>query len=141
MSDLRELYQEVIIDHGRRPRNFGALQDANHSKEGFNPLCGDKIVLHVREQNNVIEKVQFEGVGCAISIASASLLTETLKGKTRLEVDTIFSAFHQMVMEGPSADTEQTLGKLAVLGGSVRISSACEMRDTRLAYIKCGTCR
>lgn len=117
MSNLRELYQEMIIDHGRHPRNFGVLADANLSKDGFNPLCGDKITLYVREDNHVIEKIQFEGSGCAISMASASLLSETLKGKTRAEAETIFAAFHQMVTEGLTEAAEATLGKLAVLGG------------------------
>lgn len=117
MSGLRELYQEVIIDHGRHPRNFGVLLDANHHKEGFNPLCGDKLMLYVAEKNGVIEKLQFEGSGCAISVASASLMTEVLKGKTRAEVDAIFNDFHQLVTHGHNAEIESRLGKLAVLAG------------------------
>ncbi len=113
-SELRELYQEVIIDHGRHPRNFGALLDANHHKEGFNPLCGDKIIMHVQEKDGVLQKIQFEGCGCAISIASASLMTEILQGKTIKEVDELFAAFHDLVTEGHS---KEVLGKLAVLGG------------------------
>ena len=97
MSALRELYQEVIIDHGRHPRNLGVLPEANRHKEGFNPLCGDKIVLHIQEKNSVIQQLRFEGSGCAISMASASLMTEMLKGKTLSETDELFSAFHQLI--------------------------------------------
>jgi nitrogen fixation protein NifU and related proteins len=111
---LRELYQEVIIDHGRHPRNFGALPEANHHKEGFNPLCGDKIHLYVQEENGVVKKIQFEGCGCAISMASASLMSEVLCGKTIAEITTIFNDFHLLVTEGGATDR---LGKLAVLGG------------------------
>ncbi len=118
MSDLRELYQEVIIDHGRHPRNFGAFPEANHHKEGFNPLCGDKIILHVFEIDGVVKKMMFEGVGCAISMASASLMTEVLMGKTLIEVEEMFSAFHQLVTHTHAADElQEKLGKLAVLGG------------------------
>lgn len=113
-AELRELYQEIIIDHGRHPRNVGAFPEANHHKEGFNPLCGDKICMHVQEQNNVLEKIQFEGSGCAISMASASLLSELLKGKTVEETNELFKAFHELVTEGK---TSETLGKLTVLGG------------------------
>jgi|SRR5579872_3618940 len=113
-AELRELYQEVIIDHGRHPRNFGAFPEANQHKEGFNPLCGDKIFLHVQEKNSVLEKIQFEGCGCAISMASASLMTEALKGKTISEADELFNAFHDWVMEGSRSEK---LGKLTVLGG------------------------
>lgn len=113
-AELRELYQEIIIDHGRHPRNVGKCPDANHHKEGFNPLCGDKICMHIREKNAVLENIQFEGSGCAISMASASLLTEVLKGKTLQETDELFIAFHELVTEGK---VSEKLGKLAVLGG------------------------
>src|SRR5437773_1505047 len=113
-AELRELYQEIIIDHGRRPRNFGALSVANHHATGFNPLCGDKIILHVEEKNGVVEQIQFEGCGCAISMASASLMTETLRGKTLHDIEVMFSAFHLLVTEGQSSEN---LGKLTVLGG------------------------
>jgi len=114
MNELRELYQEIIIDHGRHPRNFGAMTDANHEKEGFNPLCGDKIILHVLEKNGVLEKLQFEGCGCAISMASASLMTEMMKGKTRADMNESIVLFHEMVTGG---ETSEKLGKLAVLAG------------------------
>lgn len=113
-AELRELYQEIIIDHGRHPRNFGALPTANHQAQGYNPLCGDKIIMHVRAANGVVEHIQFEGTGCAISMASASLMSEALRGKTMVEVETMFSEFHQLVTEGQLSDN---LGKLTVLAG------------------------
>jgi len=113
-AELRELYQEIIIDHGRHPRNFGVLPEANHHKEGFNPLCGDKIFMHVQEKNGVLEKIQFEGCGCAISMASASLMTEILRGKNFHEAEELFTAFHDLVTEGSASEK---LGKLAVFGG------------------------
>ncbi len=113
-AELRELYQETIIDHGRHPRNFGVLTDANFHKEGFNPLCGDKILVHVKEKEGVLEKIQFEGCGCAISMASASLMSEVLRGKTVQEAEEIFAAFHELVTEGQHSEK---LGKLLVLGG------------------------
>lgn len=128
MSDLRELYQETIIDHGRHPRNFGCLPEATHRKEGFNPLCGDKIMLHVQEQNGVITKLAFEGSGCAISMASASLMTEVLRGKTLSEIEDIFNAFHELVTHGDHTDMDK-LDKLAVLGGVVEFP----------ARVKCAT--
>lgn len=115
MSDLRELYQEVIIDHGRHPRNFGMLPSANHHKQGFNPLCGDKIILYIQEKSGVIENIMFEGCGCAISMASASLMTETLKGKHLSEIEPFFNAFHELVTHGKIP--EEDLGKLTVLSG------------------------
>lgn len=118
MSELRDLYQEVIIDHGRHPRNFGLLQNANCHKEGFNPLCGDKIIVHAVEKNGCVEKIMFEGSGCAISMASASLMSEFLKEKTLSEIENIFSAFHEIVTHNdPAAETIEKIGKLAVLAG------------------------
>lgn len=118
MSELRELYQEVIIDHGRHPRNFGVLENATKHQEGYNPLCGDKIILYVYENNGVILDLKFDGCGCAISMASASLMTEYLKGKTKEEIHNIFNLFHQWIMnEADSKICQEKLGKLAVLGG------------------------
>jgi nitrogen fixation NifU-like protein len=127
MSALRELYQEMIIDHSRRPRNFGALPEANYRKEGFNPLCGDRVTIHLLEQNNIITKLHFEGCGCAISMASASLMTETLLGKNRGEIETIFQLFHQLVTQGDAPD--ELLGKLTVLAGVAEFP----------ARVKCAT--
>ena len=115
MSDLQELYRELIIDHGRHPRNFGCLADATHTKEGFNPLCGDQLTVYLSEESGTIRQVQFQGVGCAISMASASLMTEILKGKTLPQAESLFEKFHQMVTGKSVEDTD--LGKLTVLAG------------------------
>ncbi len=114
MSDLRELYQDVIIDHGRHPRNIGEMQDATHRQEGFNPLCGDKVKVYIKLHADRVENIQFEGCGCAISMASASLMTEALKEKTLAEVDILFSAYHELVTCGATSDH---LGKLRVMAG------------------------
>jgi nitrogen fixation protein NifU and related proteins len=117
MSDLRELYQEVILDHNRKPRNFGRLEDANHQAEGFNPLCGDRLTLTLKLVNGVIQDVRFEGAGCAISTASASLMTEALKGKTEQEAQALFEGVHALLTADHGADAAAPLGKLAVLSG------------------------
>ena len=115
MSDLRELYQEVIFDHNRNPRNYGALEDANRKAEGFNPLCGDQLTVYMRvNDQGVIEKVSFEGQGCAISTASASIMTEELIGKTAQQAQKIFDSFHDVVTGG---DSDEDIGKLEVLSG------------------------
>jgi nitrogen fixation NifU-like protein len=114
---LRELYQEVIVDHSKNPRHFGVLADANHLKEGFNPLCGDRLTVYVKEKNGVIEALNFTGCGCAISIASASLMAEALQGKTFAEIETIFHDFHQVVTQGHDEELEEKIGKLSVLAG------------------------
>ncbi len=111
---LRQLYQEMIIDHGKQPRNFGVLADANHSKNGHNPLCGDRLTVYLLERDGVVEDVKFEGVGCAISVASASLMTEAIKGKSVAAVEALFQQFHQLLTEGKEDDS---LGKLAVFSG------------------------
>ncbi|HEV2614296.1 MAG TPA: SUF system NifU family Fe-S cluster assembly protein [Gammaproteobacteria bacterium] len=116
MSDLRDLYQEVIIDHNRNPRNFAKLDNSTHEAEGFNPLCGDKLKLYLIIKNNIIEKINFEGSGCAISTASASLMTEHLLGKTVEEAEKIFKLFHDfMITDISTVSTD--LGKLKVLAG------------------------
>jgi nitrogen fixation protein NifU and related proteins len=117
MSDLRELYQEVILDHNKRPRNFGALPGANHRAEGHNPLCGDRLTLHVDVEGGIIRDLRFEGAGCAISRASASLMTDAVKGKPVAEAEQLFEEFHQMVTSGVTGDVEAALGKLAVFCG------------------------
>lgn len=117
MSDLRELYQEVILDHHKRPRNFGTLSAANHHAEGHNPLCGDHIKVHADVENGVIRAVTFEGAGCAISRASASLMTDAVKGKPVAEAEKMFEEFHRMVTSGVDEDVEAALGKLAVFCG------------------------
>ena len=118
MFDLKDLYQEVIVDHNRSPRNFGKLDDASRTAEGFNPLCGDRLRLYLRVENGVIKDASFEGQGCAISKSSASLLTATVKGKTIEDAETIFSRFHELVTSDiKSAPDTKALGKLAVFAG------------------------
>src|SRR5437868_6899468 len=104
MGDLKELYQEVILDHNRAPRNFGTLPDANRSALGHNPLCGDQLTLYVHLAGDVIEKIAFQGKGCAISKASASLMTDALKGKTTSDAERLFSRFHEVLT--PPADAK-----------------------------------
>lgn len=117
MSDLRELYQEVILDHHKRPRNFGPLAAANHNADGHNPLCGDRLTVHVDVADGVIRGVSFEGAGCAISRASASLMTDAVKGKSVAEAERLFEEFRQMVTSGVDQAVEESLGKLTVFCG------------------------
>ncbi len=119
MSDLRDLYQEVIFDHYRQPRNRGVLPHANHKAEGYNPLCGDRITLYLIVEDGVVKDARFEGAGCAIATASASMMTEALKGRTEAEADALFGRFHAMVMTpaGQPLPDDPALGKLATLSG------------------------
>lgn len=116
MSELTDLYQEVILDHNRRPRNFRTIDEATRTQEGYNPLCGDRLTVYVTLDGDRISDVAFQGSGCAISKASASLMTEALKGKTVDDARALFERFHAMVTssgDAPAAD----LGKLSVLSG------------------------
>lgn len=117
MSDLRELYQEVILDHCRAPRNTGTLPDAHHRAEGHNPLCGDRLVVTLLLDEDVIRDVRFQGSGCAISTASASTMTEAIKGQDLGQVEAIFGAFHAMVMGRDDEAEGVKLGKLAAFAG------------------------
>lgn len=112
---LRELYQEIIVDHGKQPRNFGVLDHASHTQAGHNPLCGDKLKLYVLERDGIVIDARFEGAGCAISVASASLMTEMVKGKSLSDIEKLFHHFHRLVTEGSEPD--ESLGKLAVFSG------------------------
>jgi nitrogen fixation NifU-like protein len=116
MSELTDLYQEVILDHNRRPRNFRAMEGASRTQEGYNPLCGDRLTLYVRLDGDRIGDVSFQGTGCAISKASASLMTDAVKGKTVEEARAIFDRFHEMVTSSPESAVPE-IGKLAVLAG------------------------
>lgn len=111
---LRELYQEIIIDHGKQPRNFGTLSQPTYSHSGHNPLCGDKLQLYVQSNNDVVTDLKFEGAGCAISMASASLMSEAVKGKTVGEIEHLFSRFHDLVTQGTE---NEDMGKLTVFSG------------------------
>jgi nitrogen fixation NifU-like protein len=118
MSELTDLYQEVILDHGKKPRNFGPLDGATASAEGLNPLCGDHLVLQVKVADGKVLEARFTGTGCAISRASASVMTGLVKGKTAAEVEAMFQVFHALVTGGPGAHPDlEALGKLAVFGG------------------------
>lgn len=119
MSDLRDLYQEVILDHNKRPRNFGVLTPADHHVDGHNPLCGDRLTVYLRLEGDRIADVSFVGTGCAISKASASMMTDSVKGRTVAEADALFTSFHDMITAPPdaAAAAAATLGKLAVFSG------------------------
>ncbi|HJY82788.1 MAG TPA: SUF system NifU family Fe-S cluster assembly protein [Candidatus Binatia bacterium] len=130
MSDLRELYQEVILDHNKRPRNFQKLEGANRTAEGYNPLCGDQITVYLRLEDDVIKDISFQGSGCAISKASASLMTTSVKGKTQAEAEVLFDGVHTMLTgERDTTVDPHELGKLAVLSG------VCEFP----ARVKCAS--
>ena len=114
--DLKELYRDVILDHNRKPRNFGHLENADSQAEGHNPLCGDHLRLSVRMDGERIEDIRFEGKGCAISTASASLMTEAVKGRDRAAVRALFDQVHALLTQ-PGAAPDGSLGKLAALSG------------------------
>ncbi|MDE0214780.1 MAG: SUF system NifU family Fe-S cluster assembly protein [Deltaproteobacteria bacterium] len=130
MSDLRDLYQELILDHNRRPRNFGPLAGANRSARGVNPLCGDKVAVHLHVEGDRVTEVSFEGTGCAISIASASVMTESLKARSCDDARAMFERFHQMVAaDDGGGNNGAGMGKLAAFAG---------VRDYP-ARVKCAT--
>jgi len=117
MPELRELYQELILDHSKKPRNYREMPNANRKVEGFNPLCGDHFTVYLDLENDIVRDVSFQGSGCALSKASASMMTQALKGKTKADAEQLFERFHDMVTgKFPGADPEQ-LGKLAVFSG------------------------
>ena len=117
-SELRDLYQEVVIDHSKQPRNFRKVEGATRTAEGFNPLCGDQLTLYVKLANGVIEDIGFQGTGCAISKASASLMTAALKGKKQDEALALFKRVHVLLTDGPNGEVKpEEVGKLAALSG------------------------
>jgi nitrogen fixation NifU-like protein len=123
MSELRELYQEVILDHHKKPRNYRPLENASATVEGYNPLCGDRVTVYVRLADGIVKDISFQGSGCAISTASASMMTESLKGKTLAEAEALFKSFRQLVTGAPDPNAGEEpaevpgLGKLAVFSG------------------------
>jgi nitrogen fixation NifU-like protein len=129
MLDVKDLYQEIIVDHNRAPRNFGALPQADRVLEGYNPLCGDRLRLYVKMSGDRIVDIRFDGSGCAISVASASLMTEAMKGKSMDEAKRLFESFHDLVTGGKAPVDATRLGKLAALAG---------VRDYP-ARVKCAT--
>ena len=127
--DLKDLYRDVIVDHNRNPRNFGKLDPVDSSADGHNPLCGDRLTIHLRLDGDRVADVSFEGSGCAISVASASLLTEAVKGKTRAEIEAIYHDVHDLLTRSDSSVDPGRMGKLAALQG---------VRDFP-ARVKCAT--
>jgi len=139
MSDLTELYQEVILDHTKSPRNFGNLEKATHIAEGHNPLCGDQVIVFLEMVDGWIKNIRFEGKGCAISTASASMMTEVLKGKSPEEIYSTFELFHDLVTGKPTPKVDE-LGKLAAFAGvaafPVRVKCATLAWHTVKAALK-----
>jgi len=130
MSELSELYQQVILDHNKKPRNFHRLENANRSAEGHNPLCGDQLSVYLHVEDDQVKEVSFEGSGCAISKASASMMTQAVKGKTKQEAETLFHEFHRMATGDLDEENEPNhLGKLMIFAG---------VRDFP-ARVKCAT--
>lgn len=118
MSELSELYQQVILDHNKKPRNFHKLANANRSAEGYNPLCGDQLHIYLQLEDNQVKDISFEGSGCAIFKASASMMTQAVKGKTRTESEELFEEFHRLVTGHLDEETEDNhLGKLKIFAG------------------------
>jgi nitrogen fixation protein NifU and related proteins len=140
MADLRELYQEIILEHSKQPRNYRALPGAQHKAEGYNPLCGDHFTVYVSVDGDTIRDVSFEGSGCAISKASASMMTQTLKGKSRPEAEKIFERFHKLVTGRAESNGGESLGKLAAFSGvsefPVRVKCATLAWHTLQAALK-----
>ncbi len=130
MSELRDLYQELILDHSRRPRNRRRMDDADRRAEGYNPLCGDHVTIFLKLDGDIVKEATFEGTGCAISTASASMMTESLKGKTLSEAKELFRKFHHLVTGDPvETSSGPGLGKLEVFSG------VCQYP----ARVKCAT--
>ena len=118
MSELSELYQQVILDHNKKPRNFRKLETANHTAEGYNPLCGDHLTVYMNVEGDVVTDVGFEGSGCAISKASASMMTQAVKGKSKEQAEALFKEFHSMVTGDLDEETEDnSLGNLKIFAG------------------------
>jgi nitrogen fixation NifU-like protein len=118
MSELSELYQQVILDHNKKPRNFRKLETANHSAEGFNPLCGDQLTVYLNLEDDAVKEISFEGSGCAISKAAASMMTQAVKGKSKQQAEQLFNEFHAMVTGTLNEETtENGLGNLKIFSG------------------------
>ena len=118
MSELSELYQQVILDHNKKPRNFRKLENANHTAEGYNPLCGDQLTVYLALENDLVKEVGFEGSGCAISKAAASMMTQAVKGKSKQQAEDLFQEFHSMVTGELNEEMEEnSLGNLKIFAG------------------------
>jgi len=129
MLDIQDLYQEMILDHNRSPRNYRVIEQADYSAEGYNPLCGDRVTVFINLDGDVVKEVTFQGSGCAISTASASLMTQSLKGKTLTEAKTLFEQFHGMLTASEEGAIGSCLGKLEVFSGVCKYP----------ARVKCAT--
>ncbi len=138
MSELRDLYQDVILEHSKAPRNYRELPAANHKAEGFNPLCGDRFTIYVTTEGDSIRDITFQGSGCAISKASASMMTQSLKGKSRAEAAKIFERFHNLVTGQQSSNGDDGAGQIDRLFRRLRVSRSREMRDASVAYAAGG---
>src|SRR5690242_6605629 len=136
--DLKDLYRDVIVDHNRAPRNFRKLPDATRMLEGFNPLCGDKLTVYLKLDGDRIADLSFEGSGCAISVASASLMTERLKGKTRAEAERLFESVHDLVTREDAAMDPELLGKLSALSGVREYPSRVKCASLCWHTLKCA---
>ena len=133
MPDLQDLYNQVILDHYRKPRNFCRLERANRQAEGLNPFCGDTLTVFLLLEEGVLQDISFVGTGCAISIASASIMTESLKGKTEAETKIAFERFHKLVANSSETETGSSgPGRLGSLFDSARVSCARQMRHSCL---------
>ena len=135
MSELRDLYQEVILDHNKKPCNFRAMDDCHHTAEGYNPLCGDRVKMYLKLDSDMVTDVSFQGTGCAISTASASMLTEALKGKSRAEVEAVFQRFHEMVTRDVTDGADALLVDDPLLGKLTVFAGVCEFP----MRVKCAT--
>jgi nitrogen fixation NifU-like protein len=141
MDDLRELYQQVILDHNKNPKNFGKIEPANRTAEGYNPLCGDRIDLYLQVEDGIIKDISFEGAGCAISKASASVMTTVLKGKSLAEAEQLFKKFQKLITSEPGAEPDlNEIGKLAIFCGvrefPLRVKCAGLAWHTMVAALK-----
>lgn len=140
MTSSRALYEQVILEHNKKPKNFRAMEDASHHAEGHNPLCGDNFTIFLKMDGDKIDDVSFQGAGCAISKSSASIMTTLLKGKSRSEAEALFKRFHSMITSDPETPLdEEDLGRMAVFGGvrefPVRIKCATLAWYTALAAL------
>ena len=144
MSDLQDLYQSIILDHNRRPKNYGALDGATNRAEGRNPLCGDEVAVELKVQRDAIEDVRFTASGCAVSRAAASIMTQAVKGKSRAEVDQLFTQFHELVTGKlkPTPQEARKLGEMAAFSGvsrfPVRVKCASMPWHTLQAALRDG---
>ncbi len=144
MSDLQDLYQSIILDHNRRPKNYGSLDGATNRAEGRNPLCGDEVAVELKVQRDAIEDVRFTATGCAVSRAAASIMTQAVKGKSRAEVDRLFTQFHELVTGKlkPTPQEARTMGEMAAFSGvsrfPVRVKCASMPWHTLQAALRDG---